>query len=169
MRPLEILACLERHGVDYVVVGMLAATIHGSPFATLDADICPDAEPENLERLARALREMDAQLRSDDPLGLVNGGPSGVPFECSGAALARGGLLELLTRYGELDLVFKPAGSTGFDDLDARASDVSLGGVSVRVASLADVIRSKQAADRPKDRRVLPLLHQLAEELRRRG
>lgn len=148
---------------------MLAATIHGSPLTTIDADICPAGDPENLERLARALRELGAQLRSEGSLGLVNGGPVAVPFDCTSELLARSELLELLTRSGELDIVFKPAGSGGFADLDARAVSVPLGGVSVRVASLADVIRSQDAADRPKDRRALPLLRQLEEELRRRG
>lgn len=148
---------------------MLAATIHGSPLTTVDADICPAADSESLERLARALRELDAQLRSEDPLGLVNGGPAGIPFECTGGFIAGSEILELLTRSGELDVVMKPAGSRGFPDLDERAVSVLLGGVSVRVASLQDVIRSKQAADRPKDRRALPLLRQLEKELRRRG
>lgn len=148
---------------------MLAATIHGSPLTTVDADICPADDRENLERLARALREMGAQLRSEDSLGLVNGGPVGVSFECTAELLAGREILELLTRSGELDVVFKPAGCSGFADLDTRAVSVPLGGVSVRVASLADVIRSKEAADRPKDRRALPLLRQLEEELRKRG
>jgi len=154
--------------VRYVVVGMLAATIHGSPLTTVDADICPAGDRENLERLARALRELDAQLRSEDSLGLVNGGPVGVPFDCTADVLAEGDVRQLLTRSGELDLVFKPAGSSGFADLDARAVSVPLGGVSVRVASLEDVIRSKEVANRPKDQRTLPLLKQLFEEIRRR-
>lgn len=148
---------------------MLAATLHGSPLTTVDADICPARDRENLERLARALHELHAQLRSEDSLGLVNGGPVGVPFDCTADVLAESEIRELLTRSGELDLVFKPAGSSGFADLDARAVNVPLGSASVRVASLDDVIRSKEAADRPKDHRALPLLRQLAEEVRRRG
>jgi len=109
---------------------------------------------------------MGAQLRSEDSLGLVNGGPVGVPFDCTSRFLATSEILELLTRSGELDLVFRPAGTQGFADLDEHAVSVRLGGVSVRVSSLDDVIRSKEAADRPKDRRALPLLRQLAEELR---
>lgn len=111
---------------------------------------------------------MGAELRSEDSLGLVNGGPIGVAFECTSERLARSETLELLTRFGELDLVFKPAGTRGFAELDERAVSVPLGGVSVRVASLEDVIRSKEAAGRPKDHRALPLLRQLEEELRQR-
>jgi hypothetical protein len=61
MRPLEadaIIACLHRHDVRYVLIGGLAAILHGSPQVTFDADICPASGPENLERLAAALREM---------------------------------------------------------------------------------------------------------------
>jgi hypothetical protein len=147
---------------------MLAATIHGSPLTTVDADICPAPDRANLQRLARALRELDAQLRSEDSLGLVNGGPVALPFDCTADVLAQSEIRELLTRSGELDLVFKPAGSSGFADLDARAVSVPVGSVSVRVASLDDVIRSKEVANRPKDQRTLPLLRQLADEIRRR-
>jgi hypothetical protein len=154
--------------VRYVVIGMLAATIHGAPLFTVDADICPAADAENLDRLARALTELQARLREDDSLGLVNGGPIAAPFDCTARRLAESDLFELLTRAGEMDVVFKPAGSQGFADIDARATSVVIGGVSVRVASLDDVIRSKEAANRSKDQRALPLLRQLAEELRKR-
>jgi hypothetical protein len=148
---------------------MLAAAIHGSPLVTVDADICPARDQGNLERLAGALRELDARLRAEDPLGLVNGGPAAIPFDCTADRLATGVVFELITRAGELDLVFEPQGTQGFADLDSRASSVTLAGIAVRVASLEDVIRSKEAANRPKDQRALPLLRQLAEELRRRG
>ena len=168
LKPTEIFECLERHQVRYAVIGMLAATIHGAPLNTVDADICPAADAENLERLARALRELQAQLRSEDSLGLVNGGPIASPFECTAERLAMADVFELVTRAGELDIVFRPAGTNGLQDLESRAVTVRLGGVAVRVASLADVIRSKEAANRPKDQRTLPMLRQLAEELRKR-
>ena len=67
MTPLqaeEIFACLDRHQVRYVLIGGLAAVLHGSPLPTLDIDICPLREPENLERLAAALDAMDARIRT---------------------------------------------------------------------------------------------------------
>jgi hypothetical protein len=154
--------------VRYVVIGMVAAAMHGSPLTTIDADVCPSRDPDNLERLARALREIGAQLREDDDLGLVNGGPIGVSFDCTADFLAARPLLQLLTRFGELDLVFEPSGTGGFEDLDRRAESIDLQGLTVRVARLEDVIRSKEASNRPKDQRALPLLRQLLEEIRGR-
>jgi len=66
MRPLQadaILACLEQNGVRYVLIGGLAAILHGSPQATFDADICPARDGDNLEKLATALVQMRARIR----------------------------------------------------------------------------------------------------------
>ena len=152
---------LGRHGVQYVLIGGLAAVLHGSPLPTLDADICPSRAPDNLERLAGALIEIDARIRSVDT-------PEGVPFPREAVFLARVELLNLSTRVGDVDLAFTPAGTAGFDDLGRRAVPVRIRNVTVGVAALEDVIRSKEAADRPKDRRSLPLLRQLLEEVRKR-
>ena len=74
----------------------------------------------------------------------------------------------LTTRLGDLDISFVPSGTTGFADLNENADPVDLFGVAVRVASLADVVRSKQAANRPKDQRVLPTLREILAARRRR-
>jgi len=64
--PEAMLRILTDHGVQYVLIGGLAATLHGSPLRTGDVDICPSRSPENLTRLAAALRAMDARIRSPD-------------------------------------------------------------------------------------------------------
>lgn len=157
----EIFACLDRHGVRYVLVGGLAAVLHGSPLPTLDADICPSEDLENRERLAAALAEMDARIRTPDAAG-------GVRFPHDAEFLARVELLNLATRFGDLDLAFRPAGVGSYSELATRAIEMSIGTLRVAVADLADVIRSKEAADRPKDRRTLPVLRLLLEEIRKR-
>jgi hypothetical protein len=165
MNPLqaeEIFASLDRHGVRYVLVGGLAAVLHGSPLPTLDADICPSAEPGNLARLAEALAELEARIRTPDT-------PEGVAFPQDARFLANVQLLNLVTRYGDLDLSFQPSGTGGYSDLVNRAVEVSIRGVAVPVAALEDVIRSKEAANRPKDQRTLPVLRQLLEELEKRS
>lgn len=165
MSPLqadEIFACLDRHGVRYVLIGGLAAVLHGSPLPTLDADICPSAEPDNLARLAAALAELGARIRTPDT-------PEGVAFPHHAGFLAGVQLLNLVTRCGDLDLSFQPAGTGGFSDLASRAVEVRIGDLEVPVAALEDVIRSKEAANRPKDHRMLPVLRQLLEEIRKRG
>jgi hypothetical protein len=156
----EIFACLDRHRVRYVVVGGLAAVLHGSPLPTVDVDICPSREPANLERLAAALAELDARIRTPDA-------PAGVRFPHDAAFLANVDLLNLVTRRGDLDLAFQPAGTGGFPDLVRRAEEMEIQGVGVPVAALEDVIRSKEAANRAKDQRSLPVLRQLLEEIRK--
>jgi hypothetical protein len=157
----EIFAVLARHQVDYVLIGGLAAVLHGSPLPTLDADICPATDLENLRRLAAALADLDARVRTPDT-------PAGVPFPRDAAFLSRLSLLNLVTRAGDLDLSFMPAGTTGYHDLATRAALVPVHGIEVRVAALEDVIRSKEAANRPKDLRTLPMLRHLLAEIRRR-
>ena len=164
MIPLEadaLFACLESHGVKYVLIGGLAAVLHGSPLLTLDADLCPLRTPDNLDRLAAALADLDARIRTPDT-------GEGVRFPRDARFLANIEVLNLVTRVGDVDLSFTPSGTRGFDDLAPRAILMPIHGVSVPVARLEDVIRSKEAANRPKDRRTLPLLRELLEELRKR-
>ena len=162
-QPAEILAALERHGVRYVVIGGLAATLHGSPVMTTDTDICPARERDNLERLARALVELGARVRTP-------GVPEGLAFACDATFLSRIEVtLNLTTKFGDLDLSFIPSGTGGFSDLDQHAVPMSLMGRRVAVASLADVIRSKEAANRPKDQIALPALRLLLERMKARG
>ena len=159
-QPSAIIATLARHRVRYVLVGGLAAAIHGSPTTTTDADLCPDRSASNLIALAAALREMDARIRTD----AVDGG---LPFACDAEFLARMDVtLNLVTKFGDVDLTLRPAAfHNGFDDLLPRAVEVSVDGGTVMLASLDDIITSKRAANRPKDRAVLPILEALRDEI----
>lgn len=150
----RLLEALDRHKVAYVLIGGLAAVYHGSPFPTEDADITPQTDRANLERLAAALVELDARIRTDAE-------PAGLPFTCDADSLAALQTVNLTTAAGDLDLTFEPAGTAGYDDLRRDATRTDLYGVTVQIASLADVIRSKQAANRPKDQRVLPTLREI--------
>jgi hypothetical protein len=160
LQPQELLETLARHDVEYVLVGGLAATLHGSSALTNDADICPEPSPENCERLGAALRDMGARIRTAAD-------PDGVPLTADEGFLRRMQLVNLTTRYGDFDIAFQPAGSDGYEDLSERAIDVAIDGTIVRVASLADIIRSKEVANRPKDRATLPVLYALQDEITR--
>jgi hypothetical protein len=138
------------------------AVLHGSPTVTIDADIVPAGAPGNLERLASALRDLDARIRSATEV-------DGIVFEPHPELLASVSMLNLTTRCGDLDLTFSPAGIGTYEDLRPAAVSFDLDGLTVQVASLDDVIRSKRSADRPKDRAVLPVLEALREELDRDG
>ena len=160
--PEAILRTLLENEVQYVLIGGLAATLYGSPFVTTDADIVPARDTENLVRLAQALSDLQARIR-------VEGEPEGTPLDISSSMLSGIEILDLVTRYGDLDLTFTPSGTQGFTDLRRGSSDIVIHGVRVSVASLADVIRSKEAADREKDRLVLPTLRQLLDRLDEEG
>lgn len=152
---------LADHEVEYVLIGGLAAVLHGSPTTTTDADIVPRADSANLARLGDALRDLDARVRSEED-------PEGVAFDPHPTLLAAVGMLNMTTRCGDLDLTFRPAGLGEFETVRRGAIAIDLGDLVVHVAALDDIIRSKTAADRPKDRAVLPVLHALREELERR-
>lgn len=160
--PEAILQVLARHRVEHVLIGGLAATLYGSPHVTTDVDITPSRSPANLERLAAALQELEAKIRAE-------GEPGGLPFTASTERLESTTLLNLTTRFGDLDLAFEPAGTHGYRDLRRQAVELELETVSFQIASLADVIRSKRAAGRDKDRLALPTLERLLERLGERG
>ena len=143
--PEKILGVLAKHRVRYVMIGALAGRLYGLTRFTGDIDITPSSDETNLERLASALRELDARVFADSE-------PAGYEFDCSARTLARGSIWNLITKAGRIDIAFAPSGTKGYDDLSENAQDFKTFGVRVRVASLADIIRSKQAANRPRDR-----------------
>jgi hypothetical protein len=157
--PGELLRALESHHVHYVVIGALAAVAAGAPVVTTDLDVTPERSKENLERLARALHDLDAKLRTPND-------PDGVPFPHDAELLATADTWMLATRSGDLDLAFAPAGTGGYDDLRRHARRERIAGVVVAVAHLADVIRSKEAANREKDAMQLPILRRTLERIR---
>lgn len=159
--PAKMLEALARHRVEYVLIGGLAATLHGSPAVTNDADICPARTPQNLTRLAEALREIEVRARTDAE-------PRGLPFACDAEFLSRMRVVNLVTAYGTFDIAFEPAGFDGYDELVVHSVELAVGNLTVRVASLADVIRSKEAANRPKDHATLPILYALQDEIAKR-
>ena len=84
-----------------------------------------------------------------------------MPFAFDAAGLAAAQTWNLVTDAGDLDLSFRPSGTQGYPDLRRDAIIAEIYDVTVQIASLADVIRSKQAANRPKDQRVLPTLREI--------
>lgn len=157
-----MLEVLHRHGVQFVLVGGFAANVHGSPLLTSDVDITPKAHPDNLTRLSAALTELGARIRTE--------GIEPLPFAHDAMSLAAAGDRNLTTRFGDLDISMTPSGTRGYEDLRQDAVEVEIKGVPVLLASLADIVRSEDAAGRDKDRRALPVLRELlAQETRRRN
>jgi len=160
--PLKILGVLERHRVRFVLIGAAAARLAGAPIVTEDIDVTPATDKANLERLVAALKELRARLRSPSD-------KSGVTLPLNVDMLRKADLWTLTTSAGDLDICFTPSGTRGYRDLRREALRTRVGpGVSASVASLRDVIRSKEAAGRDKDLAQLPLLRRTLEQIRER-
>ena len=140
--PSRLLRSLTDGRVDFVVIGGVAAILHGSARNTFDLDICFANDPDNLEALGSTLVSLRAQLR---------GVPEPVPFVPDAASLKRIDVLTLTTTAGDLDVLRIPSGAPRYDVLRAHADRFDVGGFEVRVASVEDLIAMKTAAGRPKD------------------
>jgi hypothetical protein len=126
-----LLKALERHGVDFVVVGGLAGVAQGSSYPTYDLDVAYARDPANLRRLADALAAIGVTLR---------GAPPDVPFQLDAQTLANGANFTFTTEFGSFDILGDVAGIKSYEEL-RRASQVKkIAGVEVRVASLDDLI-----------------------------
>lgn len=149
-----IISILNRHDVRYVVIGAFAAIAQQAPIpATRDIDLTPEATPKNLGRLSTALEELRARIRTKDEA-------EGLPFAHDAASLGAVETWNLVSPHGEFDISFYPSGiEQGYSELSMRSHKVQIEGVEVEIAHLDDVIRSKEAAGRPKDLQVLPILY----------
>jgi predicted nucleotidyltransferase len=153
--PLAALTALRQGAVDFVLIGGVAARLHGSPSLTRDVDICYDRDRDNVERLADVLRELHARLRGVD---------DDVPFLLDARTLLAGNNFTFVTDVGDVDVLSLPAGVDGYAELARSAELVDLGDVSVLVATVEDLIRMKTAAGRAKDRAEVEILAALREE-----
>lgn len=154
--PQRALEALTDNDVRFVLIGGLAANLHGSPSVTTDLDICYARDVTNLERLVHALRELRATLR---------GAPPDVPFRLDAKTLAAGDSFTFSTDAGSVDCLGTPSGTNGFVELDRTAVEGRMHGMTIRVAALDDLIRMKLAAGRPKDRAEVEILGALRDEL----
>jgi hypothetical protein len=137
----RILCTLAEHGVDYLLIGGLAVQTHGHVRTTNDADLIPAPEPANLERLAAALRSLDAQV--------LNPGEEGT--EVDAQMLPRATIWQFVTRDGGIDVIHEAPGGRPYAELRERALHVRLGDVDVPVVGLDDLIRMKLACGRSVD------------------
>ena len=135
--PERLLEVLVDESVEFVLVGGYAAFLQGGS----------------------ALERLNARIRTD-------AAPEGLPFSTSAEAMRGLLMLNLTTDYGDLDITFHPSGTDGYADLIKTAQERTLGTVTIRIAALADIVRSKAAAGRDKDIEALTELYQL---LRRRA
>jgi predicted nucleotidyltransferase len=153
-----LLEALAAERVEYVLIGGVAASIHGSARVTQDLDIVYARTPENLERLERSLAAHAPYLR---------GAPPGLPFRVDAATLRAGLNFTLVTELGDLDLLGEVAGGGTYEELVPRSDTVEILGLPVRCVDLETLIRLKKAAGRPKDLEAIAELEAIREELER--
>jgi predicted nucleotidyltransferase len=154
---LELLRVLHRHGVEYVVVGGLAAILQGAPITTLDVDVVYSRSEANVERLEAALTDLDARVRADS---------RGLRIDRS--HLRSAGHKLLRTRLGVLDLLGTVEEATGYQELTKDAELFLVDGVPIYVVSLPRLIAIKEKLTRPKDQLMLMILRATLEE-RKKG
>jgi hypothetical protein len=151
----RLLTALHRKGVESIVIGGFAATVHGSARFTQDVDVVYARTTENLERLVAALEPLKPYLR---------GAPPGLPFEWSVSTLRSGLNFTLTTSAGSIDLFGEIVGGGTYHDLVPYSSIVRLFGLEIRVLNLEALIRTKRAAGRPRDLEAIAELEALREE-----
>lgn len=156
----RLLAALADAQVQFIIVGGLAATVHGSSRLTQDVDIVYARSDANLERLTSALAPFSPYLR---------GAPLGLPFEWSSATLRRGLNFTLTTIAGDIDLLGEIPGGGGYEDLTAHTLTVTMFGRDQRCLDLPWLIRTKRAAGRPRDLEAIAELELLRDEIEERG
>lgn len=151
-----LIEALVRAEVRFLVVGGVAAVVHGSARLTQDLDVVYDRASDNLDRIVAALAPLEPYLR---------GAPAGLPFEWSSATLRAGLNFTLTTRLGALDLLGEIAGGGGYDELVSDAIVVELDDLEFLCLGLARLIEVKRAAGRPKDLEAIAELEVLRDEL----
>lgn len=149
-----LLSALNRHHVQYVLIGGLAMTAHGSSHTTDDLDICYRRTPENVAALVAALSPLQPYLR---------GVPPGLPFRFDVPTVLAGLNFTFTTDQGDVDVLGEVGGVGHYEDVLAQSEEHEVFGLKVRVLSLDALIASKRAANRPKDQ---SHIHEL-EELRK--
>ena len=150
-----VIRTLVDAGVDFIIVGGVAGTVHGSARLTRDVDVVYGRSPENMRRLVDALSSHNPYLR---------GAPQGLPFLWDLNTIQRGLNFTLTTRLGDLDLLGELTCGGGFEQLREHSSIVRVFDRDVQVLDLDWLIRVKRAAGRPRDLEAVAELEALREE-----
>jgi hypothetical protein len=147
----NVIRSLVRHEVDFVVLGATAAIAQGAPIGTIDLDLGYRRTRANVKRLVNSLEPFHPRLR---------GVSESVPFAFTPAAVLRGCNFTLATDAGDVDLLGHITGIGDYRAMTQNAVSLRLFACDVLVMHLGDVIKSKRAAGRPKDKLALPILEE---------
>lgn len=150
-----LLRALAEGGVEFILIGGVAGTVHGATRLTLDVDVVYRRAAENLRRLVLALTTYHPYLR---------GAPPGLPFRLDVATVERGLNFTLTTDIGDLDLLGEIVGGGRYEDLLPHSVGIHVFGVDCRCLTLDRLIDVKRAAGRPKDLEAIAELEAIREE-----
>ena len=150
-----LIRILSEAGVDFIVVGGVAATGHGSARLTSDLDIVYRRTAENISRLVLALTPLNPYLR---------GAPPGLPFRWSDETIKKGLNFTLVTSLGALDLLGEITGGGSYDDLLPHSLTLTLHNSECLCLGIEYLIKVKRAAGRPKDFEAIAELEAILEE-----
>jgi len=154
----RLLEVLVSGGVEFIIIGGVAATAHGSAHVTADLDIVYRRTPQNIARLAEALSPLQPYIR---------GAPPGLPFQFDVETIRRGLNFTLVTVAGDLDAMGEATGGGTYEALLSRSETRLLFGLDVRFVDLETLIHLKRAAGRPKDLERIAELEAISEERRK--
>ena len=151
----EILEGLLEAGIDFVLVGGLAAVIQGAPVTTMDVDIVHSQSSENIAKLMAFLKSVEAVYRRfDDKL-----------IEPKESDLSGRGHMLLMTRNGTLDVLAVIEGGRSYDDLLEHTVDIHFRGRTLRVLDLKSIIEIKKSSADPIDKQRLPVLRETLRQI----
>lgn len=153
----RLLECLLAGGVDFVIIGGVAAVLHGVTLTTRDLDVCVPLGAESLLKLQSALEPLHPRVRA---------GADWVPLKIDRARADEIKNLYISTDEGRLDCLGFVTGVGDFAAVHRESVDVDLGGRACRVLGIGALIRSKESAGRPHDQEAVIQLKAIQE---RRG
>jgi hypothetical protein len=154
----NLLESLERNKVAFVIVGGIAATLHGSARLTFDLGVVYERTAANMQRLVAALTPFAPYLR---------GAPPGLPFKFDVETVKRGLNFTLTTSDGPVDLLGEVSGIGAYAAARERADEAQMFGGTYYFLELDALIISKKAAGRPKDFEAIAELEAIREERER--
>jgi len=154
----HILEVLNKHNIEYIVVGGVAAVIHGAPMTTFDLDTLVKVDSANAERLVEALAELGAHFREHRN-----------PLNPTSEDILAGGHLLLMTRAGPLDVLGFIGNNQRYEELVDVSSEIQTSMGPLRLLDLEELIEQKRRMGRPKDRAAVELLEAVLEYRRQQG
>lgn len=148
LKAFDLLKLLDEAGVEYVVIGGIAAILHGSNLVTTDLDVCSPMTPENVARIIHALRDVNMRQRMN---------PNRPPFP-DWITKTPPRYIYAETTLGWIDFLGEVAGVGSYDEVKRQIIEVEVNGQFRKVLTIEALIAAKQAANRPKDKSAIPIL-----------